>query len=53
MATVNQTRPGATNKSLEMDIERNVQESLLRKVYETSTCEINNQSASFADCARH
>ena len=41
MPTVNQTKPEATNKSLEMDIERNVHESL-RRVYEASTCEIDN-----------
>ena len=36
MPTVNQIKPEATNKSLEMDIERNVRESL-RRVYEAST----------------
>jgi len=41
MPTVNQIKPEATNKSLEMDIERNVSESL-RRVYEASTCEIDN-----------
>jgi len=56
MPTVNQTEPEATNKSLEMGIEGNIRDlnragdemaantlaTLLRRVYETSQCEIDN-----------
>jgi len=56
MLTAKQTEPEATNKSLEMGIERNIRDlnragdemaantlaTLLRRVYETSQCEIDN-----------
>ena len=56
MPAAKQTEPGTTNKSLEMNIERNIRElnlagdemaantlaTLLRRVREASTCEIDN-----------
>jgi len=56
MLTAKQTEPEATNKSLEMGIERNIRDlnragdemaantlaTLLRRVYAASTCEIDN-----------
>src|SRR6516164_2596244 len=46
MSAAKQIEPGATNKSPEMNIERNVHQmkgaSLMRRVYEASTREIDN-----------